>query len=127
MRVAELMVKSVRTARVDEAVAEVRDRLQDDDIRHIPVLDAGGRLVGMVSDRDLFRARGLRSEPKRVEEIMAKHVHTIGPEASAAEAGQLMLDLKIGAVPVVADGKLVGIVTATDFVALACRLLQRSA
>jgi len=125
MRVSELMTRSVRRALVDEAVAEVRDRLQADDIRHLPVLDAAGRVVGMLSDRDVFRARGLPLPPKVVEEIMSKHVHTIGPDTSAAEAGQLMLDLKIDALPVVADGKLVGMVTTTDFLSLACRLLRQ--
>ena len=56
---------------------------------------------------------------------MAKHVRTIAPDAAAAEAAHAMLDFKIDSVPVVADGKLVGIVTATDFLSLVCRFLER--
>jgi CBS domain-containing protein len=122
VRVSELMVRSVRTARIGEAVDEVRARFEGDDIGHFPVVDSEGRIVGMLSDSDLPRASALPSTPKLVEEIMARPVHAVGVDTSTAEAAQLMLDCEIDAVPVVANGALVGILTATDFV----RLLRES-
>lgn len=124
MRVSDIMIKTVTHARPDESVAQARDRMEAGDIRHLPVIDADERLVGMISDRDLLRARGFQPPPRLVSEIMAKHLQTIGPDAPAEAAAQAMLDFKIDAVPVVASGKLVGIVTTTDFLSLACRLLR---
>ncbi len=124
MRVSEIMIGSVAAGRPDESLESARDRMEAGDIRHLPIVDEGGGLIGMVSDRDLLRARAFRPPPTLVSEIMAKHVQAIGPGAPAAEAAQLMLDFKIDAVPVVDEGKLVGIVTATDFLSLACRFLR---
>jgi CBS domain-containing protein len=125
MRVSQIMVKAVRTAGPDTPIEEARDRMEADDIRHLPVVDAEGSILGMLSDRDILRARAAYPQPQQVSEIMTKHVHTIAPEAPAEEAAHAMMDFKIDSVAVAAKGKLVGIVTATDFLALACRLLER--
>jgi CBS domain-containing membrane protein len=125
MRVSQIMIKSVKAIQPDTPVEAARDQMSAEDIRHLPVVDTDGRLVGMLSDRDLLRARASDPSPRLVSEIMAKHVHTIAPEALASEAAHAMLDFKIDAVAVVAKGQLVGIVTTTDFLSLACRLLER--
>ena len=88
------------------------------------------KIVGIVSDRDLYKALGPRTGsrsvaqgtegtrlyviPKRVRHIMRRGVITISPEARVGEAAGLMASRKIGALPVVRGGKLVGIVTSTD-------------
>jgi acetoin utilization protein AcuB len=97
------------------------------DVRHLPVVDEGGALVGMLSDRDL---RGLAipevvggeytgtiqaALDAPISSIMSSDVIAVEVEADAAEIVDLMLDRKIGAVPVVdAEGTLVGIVSYVD-------------
>jgi CBS domain-containing protein len=125
MRVSQIMIQAVRTVQPDTSIEDARDLMVNDDIRHLPVVDADGGIAGMLSDRDIPRARAAYPPPKLVSEIMTKRVHTIDPEAPAADAAHAMMDFKIDSVPVVKKGKLVGIVTATDFLALACRLLER--
>jgi CBS domain-containing protein len=94
-------------------------------IRHLPVLDEG-RVVGVVSQRDLFRSAlatalgyGEKAQKTllrtiRVKEVMSEPAITVSPEASAKEAIHLMLEHKIGCLPVIEGRTLLGIVTETD-------------
>jgi CBS domain-containing protein len=94
-------------------------------IRHLPVVD-GTRVVGVVSQRDLFRsalgaalAFGTREPQKlmrsmEVRDVMSAPAVTIDPGAAVQEAARNMVEKKIGCLPVVEDGKLVGILTETD-------------
>jgi CBS-domain-containing membrane protein len=94
-------------------------------IRHLPVLEEG-RVVGVVSQRDLFRSAlavalgyGERAQKTllktlRVKEVMSEPAITVSPEATIKEAARLMVEHKIGCVPVVEGSTLVGIVTETD-------------
>jgi acetoin utilization protein AcuB len=114
-----------------EAIKLVAERR----IRHLPVVDPGGGLVGIVSDRDLKRAMAspatsLEAHELRflldrlpVAEIMTRTVVTIDPESPVEEAARLMVQKKIGAVPVVDAGDLVGILTETDALALFVEML----
>jgi acetoin utilization protein AcuB len=92
------------------------------DIRHLPVVDASGELIGMLSDRDL---RGLtpiidpegvtRVLSAKVGSVMTNGVLAVDEEADAAEVIDLMIDNKVGALPVTDDsGSLVGIVSYVD-------------
>jgi CBS domain-containing protein len=127
MRVSEVMIRAVTKVRTDDSVDDARDRMEASDIRSLVVVDVEGRLAGMLWERDLLRTRGYRPPPPVVSEIMAKNVHTIGPDEPAADAAQAMIDFKIDAVPVVDNGKLVGIVTVADFLSAICRLLRQTA
>ena len=94
-------------------------------IRHLPVLD-DKRLVGVVSQRDLFRSAlavalgyGERAQETllrtlRVKEVMSEPAITVSPGATIKEAARLMIEKKIGCLPVLEGRKLVGIVTETD-------------
>ncbi|WP_437284284.1 CBS domain-containing protein [Sorangium sp. So ce406] len=96
------------------------------EIRHIPVVDAKGRVVGIVSDRDMLRhASSLDGEPIPIASIMTRRVRTVRPATPAADAAQLLLDHKIGCLPVVGDEEqLVGIITETDFLSIAQQALR---
>jgi len=135
----QLKVRDVMTA--DPTTLKRNDKLTLADdimllgrIRHLPVLDDDGqRLVGIVSQRDLFRdalaqALGYGRHAQRkildtlsVKEVMTGDVVTTSPDTSLVEAARLLTERKIGCLPVVENGCLVGILTEGDFVALVAR------
>ena len=100
----------------------------------MPVVDPQGKLVGIVSHRDLLHAAISSavdvSEVERtrhlwkvaIEPIMRTDVQTVGPDDSVSKAALLMRRSKIGCLPVVADGKIVGIITEHDLLALVEKL-----
>jgi CBS domain-containing protein len=93
------------------------------DIRHLPVVDKRGHVVGVVSDRDILKNLSKihdHSRPVPVAQIMSRRVRTVTPSTPATEAASLMLELKISCLPVVGDDQqLVGIITESDFVRIA--------
>jgi CBS domain-containing membrane protein len=135
----ELKVRDVMTA--DPTTLKRNDKLTlADDImrlgrvRHLPVVDDDDQtVVGIVTQRDLFRdalaqALGYGRHAQRkildtlsVKDVMATEVVTASPEASLVEAAKILTERKIGCLPVVENGHLVGILTEGDFVALVAR------
>lgn len=121
----DLMTKDVSTLGRNDTLDLADDMLTLQRIRHIPVLDEG-RVVGVVSQRDLFRSAlaaalgyGEHAQKKvlrtiKVKEVMSEPAITVSPEATAKDATRLMLEHKIGCLPVVEGHRLVGIVTETD-------------
>jgi acetoin utilization protein AcuB len=103
-------------------------------VRHLPVID-GDRLVGILSDRDLKRAMASSAtsleahelnyllDRLRVDEFMTRTVITIAPMFPIEAAARIMLQEKIGALPVTEDGRLVGLVTETDVLRLFVRAM----
>jgi CBS domain-containing membrane protein len=126
--VRELMHDRVWAVRPDDDLATVRDLMDDHDIRHVPVIDDEGTLVGLVSHRDLLRAALIERpdvpsivertllERTRVREVMTPYVQTVSPDTELRDAAQQMLDGKLGSLPVTDDQRLVGILTESDFV-----------
>jgi acetoin utilization protein AcuB len=108
----EIMTRGVVTASPDTRLAEGRRLLDEHRIRHLPVV-VDGRLAGIVSDRDL-RSAGASGRPTAVGEIMTPDPITVGPDTRVEEAAHLMLDRRLGGLPVVDDGELIGIVTSDD-------------
>ena len=104
-------------------VADAKMKLAD--VRHLPVVDEDGRLAGILSDRDVIAGLGeTNGRWVPVTEVMSKDVVSVRPITRAYEAAAMMLDRKIGALPIVDDdGRLSGIVTETDFLRVAFRLL----
>jgi CBS domain-containing protein len=129
MKVKEIMVRDVATLDVDDELSLANDIMKLGRIRHLPVL-AGKKLVGIISERDLFRrslVEALGYEPGktrdvmkaiRIQDIMIKNVVTVSPEANIKEVVQLMLNHKIGCVPVLEGGELAGLITETDILKL---------
>jgi len=120
LTVSDLMTTQLITVNASESIKEARADMELGVVRHLPVIDDRGRLVGVVSDRDLLTAK----RGQRIADIMTRDVVTTRPDAPAAEAASIMLDAKIGSVLVVnEDQVLVGMVTQTDYLALARRAL----
>lgn len=94
-------------------------------IRHMPVIDEKNHVIGVLSHRDVVRvlATGSRSTP--VAEVMSRAVQTVRPSTLANEAASMMIEQKIGCLPVVNDAEeIVGIITTTDFLVAAERALR---
>jgi len=125
MQVEQWMNRDVVSVTPDESFHTAMHLIRQKGIRHLPVVD-GRRLVGIVTDRDLRQAApsGATSlsihelhyllEKLTVREVMTKQVVTIGPEQTVEEAAMLLLGHRIGGLPVVRDGELIGIITETD-------------
>lgn len=128
MTIRELMSGGLVTVRRETPVLEARDLMVKERIRHLLVTDTGGALAGIITDRDIrlnlpSRATSLSVweinhllTKLTVGEVMTRSVITVGPDRPARDGAQLMLHHKIGALPVLDDGRLVGIVTETDIV-----------
>ncbi len=114
--VAQHMSKPVHSVPSATTLAAARQLCASKRIRHLPVVDDGA-LVGIVSDRDLRRARGAgESDELPVGKVMTRSVVTVEPSLDLVAAGALMADEAVSALPVVDDGRLVGIVTLRDIV-----------
>ena len=131
-RVSEIMRREVVTVAEGEKLDFTQDMMNLGRVRHLPVLDDGQRVVGMVSHRDVlaaamtqvldFDAQSRRTFLRSIEvgEVMTKDVVTAGPDAPLGDVARLFVERKIGCVPVVdAKGELLGIVTESDLIAAA--------
>jgi CBS domain-containing membrane protein len=128
--VRDLMTVDVVTIGRNEKLLIADDVMRLGRIRHLPVLDDDGTLVGLVSQRDLFhsgliKALGYGTHAQRnaldmvvVKEAMRTEVQTVAPDAPLADAARRMLSGKIGCLVVVEGTKLAGILTEADFVKL---------
>ena len=122
MTVEDLMSTAVISIKASESLSAASDAMHLADIHHLPVVDDHDRVLGVLSDRDLRQALAANGGRKHhiVADAMTRDVRTVRPETAAQRAAELMLDLKIGSLPVVGDdGHLIGVITATDFLSLA--------
>jgi acetoin utilization protein AcuB len=126
MLVREWMSRQPVTITMDMSITEALRVMRQREVRRLPVLDESGNMVGIVSESDLLYAspspvtslsiyemHDLLTRLK-VSELMAKDVITVTPDTPLEEAARIMADNKIGGLPVVEDGRLVGIITETD-------------
>lgn len=129
MNVADLMTDRVLSLGLGATLKEVQELMWDHSIRHVPIVDGHGELLGLVSQRDLARATdGAASLPlsarnqflrgTRVDSVMTEEVATAEPTDDIRIAAQTMFENKYGCLPVVAGRRLVGILTESDFVRL---------
>jgi CBS domain-containing protein len=116
MQVHEHMSRAPITISADVDVHMALRLLQEGAVRRLPVTDAGGRVLGIVTERDLLLAVShYLNIPIEVETIMTRPVVATTPDAPLAEAAMLMVNHKIGGMPVVGtDQQLVGIITESD-------------
>jgi CBS-domain-containing membrane protein len=140
MNASDIMVREVITTDPRASVSQVAKQLADNDISALPVVDEAGRVVGIISEADLMRRRELgsekvrpwwleamtpavtlaeefaRSHGKRVEELMSNRVVSATEDASLNEIASLLEKHHIKRVPILKDGKLVGIVSRSNLV-----------
>jgi CBS domain-containing protein len=132
------MQQNVVTLNVTDHLDMANSLMRIDRIRHLPVVDQADAVVGIVSQRDLFRA-GVSSllefsEPAqnrwlaqiRVRDVMTKEVFIVHPDAAVRTAVQLMLDRRVGCLPVVENENLVGMLSERDCMHYLARLLELS-
>ena len=125
-RVAQIMSTDLFTVRPDDIVDLAAAVMDWKHIRHVPVEDSAGCLVGIVSHRTLLRAlvRGDEAKTRRVADLMRPNPVTVTRDTPTLEAMRLMRARGISALPVVDGNRLVGIVTERDLIAVAATLLE---
>ena len=136
--VEEFMTTEPWTLRETDSLADARAIMSERHIRHIPITDDESRLVGLVTQRDILAvtdpARLLtaktdsnpRETERKLSDIMIRNVSVIGEKDSLREAAMYLQSHKYGCLPVVANGRLVGIITDSDFIAIAINLIEQA-
>lgn len=126
--VGQFMTTDLFTVRTDDIVDFAASLMEWKHLRHVPVEDDSGRLVGVVSHRALLRmvARGARKgqETVAVRDIMKSDPLTVTPSTPTLDAIGLMRENRLGCLPVVKEGHLVGLVTERDLLEVASHLLR---
>jgi CBS domain-containing protein len=124
--VAKLMKTHVIVLGPDESLNVGMARMTESGVRHLPIVDREGHLVGLVSRPDLVRAIDVmrtaegKRQPLKLRDVMITHVYRATPELPAHQAAAMMIEHKIGMLPVVDEGgHVVGVVTDTDFLEVA--------
>jgi CBS domain-containing protein len=115
--VAQFMKTDLLTVRPDDIVDLARDVMAWEHIRHLPVEDDAGRLVGLVTERSTGGARAGARGPVPVSSLMDPRPPTVAPDTPAADAVRLMRERGVGGLPVVEGERLVGLVTERDLLA----------
>jgi CBS domain-containing protein len=127
--IGQIMTTDVFTVQPEDVVDLAASVMEWEHIRHVPVEDQSGKLVGLVSHRSILRmlARGKDSSngAAAVREIMHPDPITVRPETSTIEAIEVMRRNRVGCLPVVQNNHLVGIVTERDFIDASAHLLDR--
>lgn len=125
--ISHFMKTDLFTVRPDAPVDLVASLMDWKHIRHVPVEDDEGRLLGVISHRSLLRmlaGKAKEGEPMTARSLMTADPVTVGPNTSTLEAIQKMRDAGVGCLPVVDGERLVGIVTAHDFLTISANLLE---
>ena len=138
MKVSELMSRNVVTIGPSDTCRDAVGRMHGARVRHLPVVDTKGDLVGIVTDRDLrhhlFEARVLKEigtiavdtllAAVLVRDVMSSPALSVWAGDELVDAARIMLEDKVGSLPVVEGGRVVGIITETDLLREICRTDQ---
>jgi CBS domain-containing protein len=116
MRLGDIMSEGVETIAADARLADAAEAMRRQDLRHLVVVE-GGAVVGLLSQRNLAR-RGRRNGNSKVREAMSTPVVTAGPRTNVRQAANLLRGHRIGCLPIVEDGRPVGIITVSDLLDL---------
>jgi CBS domain-containing protein len=136
LSVEEIMTREPYTLGPDDTLADARKLMAEHHIRHIPIVSGDGTLVGLVSQRDVLAAEDstVLNQPDDPESkdayvalstIMTSPVQTVDEHAGLRGTAMHLQKNKMGCLPVLRDGRLVGIITDSDFVAIAINLMEQ--
>ena len=135
MTVSEIMISEVNQLPPEASLEQARSLMAEKSIRHVPIVDAEDRLVGLVTQRDILAATlspPSRSGPAEMSsslltasDIMRTKIHKIEEDTDLRLAALTMQRHKIGSLLIVNDDRLVGIITDSDYVGLAINLLEQ--
>lgn len=136
---ADIMATEVLHCTEKDTLATAHKLMRDHHIRHMPVVDSGsGEFLGLVTQKEVLRqaftiagTKGIAAlESAETEisiiDVMSRDAETVQPQLSLLDAGRFFLESKHGCLPVVVEGKLVGIITSADFVKLSVTLLEQN-
>ncbi|MGC9422767.1 MULTISPECIES: CBS domain-containing protein [Vibrio] len=134
IKVEDMMTRNPHTLLRTHTLGDARHMMEALDIRHIPIVDANRKLLGVVTHRDVLSAQesslyNQQTEASYTEEtpiyqVMHTGVMSVAPQAGLKESAKYMQRHKVGCLPVVSKGELVGIITDSDFVTIAINLLE---
>jgi acetoin utilization protein AcuB len=113
MFVADRMTRNPITVCPQDTLADARSKMSSGGFRQLPVV-ADGRVVGIITDRDI-RERSRQLRLTTVATVMTEEIITVTPQTSLATAARMLLQYKIGGLPVLEGEKLVGVITTSDF------------
>ncbi|MFK7992080.1 MAG: CBS domain-containing protein [Sandaracinaceae bacterium] len=116
--VADLMSTDVFAMTAGQSMSLAESAMRGVRLRHIPVVDSAFRLVGLITHRDILMAKVQGGGTVLVADLMQMAVCTVSPDTPAMNAARLLQDHRFGCLPVVEEGRLVGIVTEHDFLSL---------
>jgi predicted transcriptional regulator len=122
--VSHIMTSQMQTANITQTIEEVKEMMDKNNIRHIPVV-SGDQLTGIVSNTDIMRASYIVDydggsvaiyNGLSLEKLMVKNVESVEADTPIKDAAEILVNKEFHALPVTENGKLVGIVTTTDLV-----------
>ena len=129
-----IMTTSLITVSPEATLAQARALMRTNRIHHLPVVTDGDHLEGLLTQTDVLAATDsylnepddrIRACEVSIRDVMVTNIATVGRNASLRQAALFLEKHRIGCLPVVTDGKLVGIITDTDFVGVAINLLEQ--
>jgi len=134
----EIMTKDPITLNIDESFCKVAQIFQEKDIRHLPIVNGQGLILGIISQRDLNRIASPKKGPngeylydpaELTKYVLKQHViqkvSSLSPEDTLEKAVEIMAEKKLGCMPIVdPEGRVIGIVTVTDLLKLFLKTLR---
>ena len=138
LKIKDIMTTEVFVLHATQTLELVRSLMRIKHVRHVPIVEQDNTFVGLMTHRDLLAQTisHLADVDDNEQEYLDRHIHimnimktdviTAEPEMDVCEAISMLLEHKYGCLPVVTDGKLVGIVTEADFLKLTQKLLRKT-
>ncbi|MCP3849681.1 MAG: CBS domain-containing protein [Gammaproteobacteria bacterium] len=130
----EVMTESVFTLKATDNLYSAKELMNKENIRHIPVVNDDNYPIGIITQRDLFRAQDSQLNPNQhssddkailLEQIMSKSISYVSDNDPLRIAGLKLQKNKFGCLPVMSNHKMVGIITDFDFVGIAINLIEQ--